>query len=283
MTAKNWKTNLNVDTLLESKVATRWSVVKSWSLDGAIVLQCVVAQRRMGRGLSKVQSGYIFSKDVKTWSVAASNKTAMSWNRESETLGARQKSVAVVAVVCFMKSWNHELSWNFAASRQLRCNGAQVCCELSKIKKSQSFVWVSTLRGCGGEFGHRLFLLTEGVANVTTVCFMKTWPSWKSEFEGGCVAWKQSCNSTKRGKIMKAGRCEHSNAWQRKGVWVVGSKNAVAVANCASAMRSSAKAFGSRALKRPSRLLQFFMKTWSVAATKNQRWRSKESETMSSR
>ena len=160
-----------------------------------------------------------------------------------------------------MKSWNHELSrnhelsWNFAASRWLHCNGAQVCCELNKIKKSQSFVWVSRLRGCGGELGHRLFLLTEGVANVTTVRFLKTWPSWKSEFEGGCAAWKQSCISTKCGKIMKTG--------QRKGVWVVGSKNAAAVVNCGSAMSGSA--FGSRALKMPSQL-QFvvrFMKSWN--------------------
>ena len=36
---------------------------------------------------------------------------------------------------------NHEImkSWNFAASRRLRCNGAQAWCEFSKTMKSQLF------------------------------------------------------------------------------------------------------------------------------------------------
>ena len=46
------KTNLNVDALLESKVALD-AVVKSWSLNYAIVLQCVAVKRRLGRELSR--------------------------------------------------------------------------------------------------------------------------------------------------------------------------------------------------------------------------------------
>ena len=62
----------------------------------------------------------------------------------------------------------------------------------------------------------------------------------------------------KCGKIMKFGVVRLIyNAWQRKGVWIAGSKNAVAVVNCGSTMRGSAKAFGSRALKRLSLWLQF--------------------------
>ena len=110
MTAKSWKTNFKMDALLESKVATRWSVVnhesrtvrsfynawqrkgvwvagsqkavtaaldlrvaktwgvaaskkkqrwlvKLWKLDRAIVLQCVAAQRHLGRGFSKGHHG----------------------------------------------------------------------------------------------------------------------------------------------------------------------------------------------------------------------------------
>ena len=53
MTAKNWKTNLNVDTLLESKVATRWSAV---NYDNRTVRSFYNAWQRkdvLGRGLKR--------------------------------------------------------------------------------------------------------------------------------------------------------------------------------------------------------------------------------------
>ena len=46
-----------MDALHESRAGTLWSVVKSCYLDCAIVLQCVAAQGRLGRGLLRGRHG----------------------------------------------------------------------------------------------------------------------------------------------------------------------------------------------------------------------------------
>ena len=51
---ENWKADFKVDALHENKVATQSSVVKPWYLDCTIVLQCVAAQGRVGRGITVV-------------------------------------------------------------------------------------------------------------------------------------------------------------------------------------------------------------------------------------
>ena len=94
-------------------------------------------------------------------------------------------------------------SWNFAASSRLRCNGLQAQCDWVFLNHEVSVVWVSSTRCCKSKFCHGLFLLAEGVSWVGKFRFSKTWPrKLKSGFQGGCAAWKQSCNSIERCKAM---------------------------------------------------------------------------------
>ena len=140
-----------------------------------------------------------------------------------------------------MKLWNrknHELSWTFEVLNfhELSRTFMKLCSlkvitlqwstrEFSKIMKSQSFVWVSTMRGGEGEFGHGLFLLTE---SPKWQCFAPwknmTAKSWKTNFKMDAlleskVATRWSVVNHENWTV----RTFH-NAWRRKGVWVAGSQ-----------------------------------------------------------
>ena len=148
------------------------------------------------------------------------------------------------------KSWTfmnfHELSRTFMKLCSLKVITLQWSTrEFSKIMKSQSFVWVSTMRGGEGEFGHGLFLLTE---SPRWQCFAPwknmTAKSWKTNFKMDAlleskVATRWSVVNHENWTV----RTFH-NAWRRKGVWVAGSQ-AVTAAKV------------------------LCTKTWSFAASKN--------------
>ena len=77
MTAKNWETNLNVDTLLESKVASRWSVV---NYESRMVRTFCNAWQRKGIWVAGSQKAVTAAtvRVAKTGGVAAPKKAAVA-------------------------------------------------------------------------------------------------------------------------------------------------------------------------------------------------------------
>ena len=77
LTAINWKTNLNVDTLLESKVATRWSAV---NYESRTVRSFYNAWQRKGVWVAGSQKAVTAAtvRVAKTWGVAAPKKAAVA-------------------------------------------------------------------------------------------------------------------------------------------------------------------------------------------------------------
>ena len=125
-----------------------------------------------------------------------------------------------------MKSRDHE-----TLQLQSDCAAMEHGCAATKFSKNHEIsiirlkFYVAWLRRW---LGSRALSLIR-VSKVTVFRFMKTWPrqKLKGKFEGGCAAWMQSCA---RWSVVKS--------------WSLDCHR--------SAMPGSAKAFGSRALERPS-------------------------------
>ena len=165
MTAKNWETNLNEETLLESKVATRWIVV---NYENRTVRSFYNAWQRKGVWVAGFEEAVTVATSSKSWKheVKLPKKNVLKpreWDLWRTSKVCRIGYCVLFHEIMkwtFKKTWNQEIiktwtfinfqktsknflkvmkSWNFAVSRRLRCNGAQVWCEFSKIMKSQLF------------------------------------------------------------------------------------------------------------------------------------------------
>ena len=172
---------------------------KSWNLNcssfyDALLLRWVCSWALLTEGVDGVTT----LRSTKPWQYKAEDKWPSQCKLWSASLSHEIKTFTI------MKLWNHELSWtlmnfhelswsfqelswtfmNFhELSRSRETLRLQGNCAAMKHRRDASLVksWnlnccVSTMRCCGGEFGHGFFLLTQGVARVTTFRSVKPWP-----------------------------------------------------------------------------------------------------------